>query len=598
MKSSVIVSLAVLAVAPMALASSGLEHALTKIQPDALYPAADSLEIFSARNEYESFQVVVNGPLSGVSVAVSALSGPQGTIEAESIRCSLAVAMEITTYSNDEGLLGPVPDALIPMRDPFFGEIRNAFPLDVPTGENRMVWVDVFVPEDAAAGTYTGMVTVSSSSGQPEQLPLSLTVWDFALPSTASLPTAFGYEGWGVLFGHYDDPHSHYDDIVPLAQLYLESALMHRLTLSSMLTEDWDLYADPIDWAAFDLRWGEFFDGKDLVFGLQNARATSVQLPDIGDTDPERVAFWQEVAQHFRSRGWFGLLFDYTLDEPGDTQADYQEIIDRAALVHQADSDLRVLVTTDIQEADPYGVENIIDIWVPLINFMHGKPYDVCWSTDYEGDQRPDYSGLVSAGKDLWWYQSCMSHGCGDPPDSECYRAWPSYMIDHTAVRNRVMGWMSYRYDIRGELYFDVNYCYGVSDPWSTQFHFDGNGDGTLYYPGRPDIVGGTTHIPIESIRLKHIRDGLEDYEYFLLLEQQQGRAAVLAVLAQVVTNAYTYTGDPDLMLAVRHQIGSTIDGAIFADGFEYGDTSAWSGTTGRTHQASSTLLGADSEFF
>jgi len=216
---------------------------------------------------------------------------------------------------------------------------------------------------------------------------------------------------------------------------------------------------------------------------------------------------------------------------------------------------------------------------VSLINFVHGKPEDICWQPEYAGNHRPDYDPLIAAGKDLWWYQSCMSHGCGDPPDSECYRAWPSYMIDHTAVRNRIMGWMSYRYDMLGELYFDVNYCYDQGgDPWVTQHYFDGNGDGTLYYPGRPDRIGGTTHIPVESIRLKHVRDGLEDYELLLQLEQALGRDAVLALLAPVITDTYTYTGDAAALLAVRQLAGDALDAApIFSDGFESGDTTGWS---------------------
>ena len=31
----------------------------------------------------------------------------------------------------------------------------------------------------------------------------------------------------------------------------------------------------------------------------------------------------------------------------------------------------------------------------------------------------------------------------------------------------------------------------------------DANGDGNLYYPGAPQVIGGKTHIPVESLRLK-----------------------------------------------------------------------------------------------
>jgi hypothetical protein len=58
--------------------------------------------------------------------------------------------------------------------------------------------------------------------------------------------------------------------------------------------------------------------------------------------------------------------------------------------------------------------------------------------------------------------------------------------------------------------------------------YFSGlNGDGTLFYPGKAcpvgngvGCIGGTKDIPVESMRLKHIRDGREDYEYLHLLDQ------------------------------------------------------------------------------
>ena len=48
---------------------------------------------------------------------------------------------------------------------------------------------------------------------------------------------------------------------------------------------------------------------------------------------------------------------------------------------------------------------------------------------------------------------------------------------------------------------------------------YGGNGDGYMLYPGTPDRIGGKTCVPIESVRLKHVRDGYEDFEYLRLLE-------------------------------------------------------------------------------
>jgi hypothetical protein len=83
------------------------------------------------------------------------------------------------------------------------------------------------------------------------------------------------------------------------------------------------------------------------------------------------------------------------------------------------------------------------------------------------------------------------------------------------------MQWMLFKYDATGELYWDTTWAYVTkSDPWVSQWDFTGNGDGTLFYPGTPAKIGGATHIPVASIRLKMIREGMEDYEYLRLVAE------------------------------------------------------------------------------
>lgn len=64
-----------------------------------------------------------------------------------------------------------------------------------------------------------------------------------------------------------------------------------------------------------------------------------------------------------------------------------------------------------------------------------------------------------------------------------------------------------YAYDIRGELYWGTNAAdSNATNAWVDQWIAGGNGDGTLTYSGLPEIIGGTTTIPIASQRLKLIR--------------------------------------------------------------------------------------------
>ncbi|HZR47529.1 MAG TPA: hypothetical protein VFA47_12530, partial [Candidatus Manganitrophaceae bacterium] len=99
------------------------------------------------------------------------------------------------------------------------------------------------------------------------------------------------------------------------------------------------------------------------------------------------------------------------------------------------------------------------------------------------------------------------------------------------------------------ELYFETVYAYQFStnDPWKNIYYFSGNGDGTYFYPGRPDKIGGTTHIPISSIRMKMLREGIEDYEYLVLVEAKKNNEGIdgKSWIQTSILNPYLAANDP-----------------------------------------------------
>ena len=98
----------------------------------------------------------------------------------------------------------------------------------------------------------------------------------------------------------------------------------------------------------------------------------------------------------------------------------------------------------------------------------------------------------------MWWYQACNTHGC-NIVGGDYFTGWPSYMIDTAMIRSRAQEWLSFAWDVTGELYWDTTYAYSVgASPWTDQYQFSGNGDGTIFYPGTPARIGGTTHIPLK----------------------------------------------------------------------------------------------------
>ena len=78
----------------------------------------------------------------------------------------------------------------------------------------------------------------------------------------------------------------------------------------------------------------------------------------------------------------------------------------------------------------------------------------------------------------------------------------------------------------------------------------------------RAVVVEDPSHIPIESIRLKRIRDGLEDYEYLHLYAAQAGFAAADALARRVAERTFRFQHDPRRLLEVRHELARRLDAA------------------------------------
>lgn len=97
---------------------------------------------------------------------------------------------------------------------------------------------------------------------------------------------------------------------------------------------------------------------------------------------------------------------------------------------------------------------------------------------------------------------------------------------------------------------------------WKSQWTNGANGDGNLFYPGTPEIIGGKTHIPVESMRLKFVRDGVEDYEILRQAEAELGRARTLELIRPAFRNRGDWTQNAETLLATRVAVGRALAAA------------------------------------
>ncbi|WP_375760485.1 DUF4091 domain-containing protein [Corallococcus exercitus] len=515
---------------------------LVKVRPDATPKGAKEARLSAARGECEGTQLVLPQGVTRVTMQPLALKGPGAPLTVDAWR---EVYLDVKTPSNGEGRPGPWPDALVPLSAP-------ANPKH-PT----VVYVEVCVPAKQAPGTYTGSLSAAVDGKDLPAVPFTVEVRPFDLPATSSLPNSFGISLYSIAKGHgipADSP-----EAKALLRAYGKALLKHRVSAHGMGMDPPPVkFQDGravLDWTAYDAEMGPFLDGSVLPSG---ARFTTADVRDNrkASTDAEKTAYYRAFQKHFEDKGWKAQLFFYAKDEP--KAADVPLVKAQAKRVRDAGGTIPVLVTTALDPA----FQGSVDILTPIINCFY--PRTGPQTCHFVANTATARTRLPPRAK-VWWYQSCMSHGCtgGPPPDKaldKAYSDWASYMVDHPAPLNRAMGAMAFESGVDGELYFDTVFAYNTKkDVWADLFEFGGNGDGTLFYPGTPAKLGGTEHQPVVSLRLKHIRDGLEDYEYLRLLTSLGDGAFARTAAKRLAKSGYEISRDPAEWEAVRKEVTERI---------------------------------------
>jgi len=60
-------------------------------------------------------------------------------------------------------------------------------------------------------------------------------------------------------------------------------------------------------------------------------------------------------------------------------------------------------------------------------------------------------------------------------------------------------------------------------------------------------------------MRAKNLRDGMEDYEYFAILEKLAGKEAVRKIVDTVAPDWWSFSKDPNKFLMAREKLAAQI---------------------------------------
>lgn len=557
-----------------------MTDSLQKVRRDSGSPGSVKWGTFyGTQNEFVDFQVHLQAPTGGVALQVVVSDFVQTAPNSFTISASssdiipyreyyYALTTKTGTAATFYNALGSYPDGLIPKIDPYYGQTTTAFPFTVAAGLNQSVWIDVHIPSGAPSGYYTGTVTLKNGATTFATLPVTIAVWQWPaagfMPSTSSLPfqtrayqNDFCHQVYSATTNDCSTfPGASGSDATgkALVQFNMGKILLdHRIGAANFMMPGYTTS----------------FTGLETSYGALLGGTASTILPGAKLTAAEyftnaagfsNVSNWATEAN---GHSWFNAFLVNSFDEPS-TSGDWSAIIANATPIHGSTPPSPAAVTTNIAAATSNGALNAIDIMIPKINDL-----DPIGGSLQRSSYNSWLSGSAGPTRRLWSYQSCSSSGtCTNGSPGTSTASWPNVNIDGLPVANRIFETLTFLHSQSGELYYAVSDCFrdtmctdgtNTDKPWTSLYAYGGNGDGTLLLPGDNAHVGVSTPIWVPTMRLKYIRDGLQDYEYYKVLAANGQSAQVSTQIGTIVTNSHSFSVDPTVFQAARQTLGTTM---------------------------------------
>ena len=550
-----------------------------KVAPTLPQPLKDTkkpIVIEAAKNDFESFQLVVNGGEVGIddlSLSLEGdLQGDGATISAAAVQIRYAYYHFVHRKTDKIGIIGDWPDALPPLEKP----------LQLAPNRNQPLWITVHIPSDAQAGEYYGTLTLRRNATD-QKIPFSVRVWNFALPERNRHETAFGMHH-GVVFRYHNCQTD--EEKRAVLELYWKNFADHRVSVYTPAPLDpirvvWnkDTLTATLDFTPFDkeierrIREHKITNFNLRLEGMGWGTYESQHPGKIGGFEagsPQYEAMFadylKKIEDHLREKGWLAMAYIYWFDEP--EPRDYDFVAEYTARLQKYAPGLARMITEEPNAAFINALEKAgtsIDIWCPVsYNF-----------SDDEARKRQE------RGERMWWYV------CTGPKEPYC-----TLFIDHPGTELRVWFWQAFERKIVGSLVWESTYWTSpaafpndVQNPYEDPMgyvadgppgskRYWGNGDGRFIYPpleaATPGRNGGNAILkpPVASIRWEMIREGIEDYEMLLMLQDLKAKRPELAeridtllmIPAGMTSSLTDFTKDPAPIYERRRAIARLLE--------------------------------------
>lgn len=351
-------------------------------------------------------------------------------------------------------------------------------------------------------------------SNHAVRLKLNVTVWEFTLPVTPSLPAVIGIsetvieDRYGVEHGS-DAWHNALDQHFKWLLQYRISPFFCR-------------WGDGMRVLAYSCPWTAEHSKSEEYYSDPRLAAYAVPFaPVLSGGDAERNSVRKEI-EILKTKAHWKKAYFYLWDEPLNLEQ-YDSIRNMSVEIREYAPDARVLTTYYCGPSDAPLATNNFEAFVKVPKFLRPHTQIYCTSEWVLGNREDLVKDIVAElqpeNGEEWWTYVCM--GPSDPH--------PNWHLGMRGTQHRAVMWRVWKEGGTGFLYWGSN-CYEKATVPSAEIRFRRGlppGDGVLFYPGE---VFSTNQL-VASVRLERFLSGLQDIEYLKLYTSRFGRDAGLNLL-------------------------------------------------------------------
>ncbi len=512
-----------------------------RIYRDTIIPPDNKpVELWGAGGESESFQLLLMPfwcDSRDVKVAFTGLKGAKGSIPAGSLEYNMVDFVKLPEAWGGKW----VPDVLNPN-----GKIN------LTRDRTQPIWINVHIPRGTAKGDYRGTVKISAD-GQTSQIALVVHAFGFDIPVRRSVATDPWYWPDGRSYRKYYKlkkipftPELYEKQLKTLAKYRYGCYPLDTLPMWSLLKiyqeKDGSLTFDFSGWDwvfALGKKYGADNLGASFGCNFNSMRPTfSGRIPILDRKTGKKVstpgqyawktAKWKytrgktaksdfaanpvyrqyisQLVAYLRKKGLLNSSHYEIYDEP-KTGAEWQDVLKMHGFLKKFVPDLKLksygVAPWNYEhrpELRPFGY---YDVWAPGLYTLTPQHLKQLHERRKKGEE--------------FWFYTC-SAGYRDSDR----KSRPHICLYQHPLAPRIHGWAAWKLQADGFLIFALMAGYPENvqkDPakyYSEPIWHAGRtaAQGYLVYPGPEQSLR-------PSIRLAAVRDGLEDYEYFKVLQDR-----------------------------------------------------------------------------